>query len=273
MNFCLRKLNAKLITVLCVTAITATALFVDSPFTRPSAAQTEAPVGGRTINVVSTQGQAGSQVTVSIEMDSQGDEVAASFTLNFDPTVLSNPVVALGSGAPAAANLAINPNQAGTGRVGLLIDATSPFAVSPPNRQIVTVTFTILSNAPLGASPITFVTSPTPMSVSNASGALLPTVYQVGTVTVTAPSVQFVTVGGRVTTPSGQNLRNATVNMIDGNGERRVATTSSFGLYSFTNVATGQSYTFTVTSKRYRFAPQVVNLTAAINNLDFVGLE
>lgn len=259
--------------VLCATALVVTTFFLGTNVTRKTLAQTEEPTGGRTVSVISTEGEAGSQVTVSIEMDSQGDEVALSFTLLFDPTVLSNPVVALGSGAPAGANLAVNATQAGAGRVGLLVDSANPFIVSPPNRQVVTVTFTILSDAPLGASAITFVSMPTPLSVSSALGALLPTVYQAGTVTVTAPAVQFVTVGGRVTTPSGQNLRNTTVNMIDSNGVRRVATTSSFGLYSFTNVATGQSYTFTVTSKRYRFTPQVVNVSAAISNLDFVGLE
>lgn len=273
MNFCFRTLTKKAFVLFCAAAVVASTFLFDSRFPSIAVAQTEAPMGGRTMTIISTQAEQGAQVTVSIEMDSQGDEVAASFTLLFDPTVLSNPVVAHGSGAPAGANLAVNASQAGAGRVGLLIDAASPFTVSPPNRQVVSVTFTVLANAPLGASPITFVTTPTPISVSSAMGALLPTVYQVGTVTVTAPAVQFVTVGGRVTTPSGQNLRNTTVNMIDSNGVRRVATTSSFGLYSFNNVATGQSYTYTVSSKRYRFTPQVVSVTAAISNLDFVGLE
>lgn len=274
MNFCLKTVTRRSLVVLCAAAaLFTTSLFLGTDLTRKAIAQTEEPTGGRTLSVISTQGEAGSQVTVSIELDSQGDEVALSFTLLFDPAVLTNPVVALGSGAPAGANVAVNPNQAGVGRVGVLVDAANPFVVSPPNRQVVTVTFNILSEAPLGASAITFVSMPTPLSVSSAMGALLPTVYQAGTVTVTAPAVQFVTVGGRVTTPSGQNLRNTTVNMIDSNGVRRVATTSSFGLYSFTNVATGQSYTYTVTSKRYRFSPQIVNVNAAISNLDFVGLE
>ena len=53
-------------------------------------------LGGRMIMLVSTSAQAGSQTAVSVVIDSQGDEVASSFTLNFDPAVLSNPVVALG---------------------------------------------------------------------------------------------------------------------------------------------------------------------------------
>lgn len=231
------------------------------------------PFGGRTMTIVSTFAQAGTQATVPIELDSQGDEVATSFSLGFDPAVLTNPVVTLGTGAPAGANLAVNANDAANGRLGILIDSTSPFTVSPPNRQVVTVKFNVAANAPSGATAITFITSPTPISISSAIGALLPATYQIGTVTVTPPAVQFVTIGGKVTSPAGQNLRNLTVNLIDSNNVRRTATTSSFGIYSFTNVATNQTYTLTVSSKRYRFSPRVEAISGAVSNLDFVGLE
>ncbi len=82
-----------------------------------------------------------------------------------------------------------------------------------------------------------------------------------------------VTVSGRVTTPGGQNLRNALVSMIDSAGVRRTATTSSFGLYSFDGVRTGETYTMTVGSKRYRFTPKVLQVDTNLTNVDFVGLE
>ncbi|MBK6589019.1 MAG: right-handed parallel beta-helix repeat-containing protein [Acidobacteria bacterium] len=90
---------------------------------------------------------------------------------------------------------------------------------------------------------------------------------------VNGPGASPVTVGGRVTTPTGLGLRNATVSMIDPLGVRRTATTSSFGLYSFTNVAAGVSYTITVSSKRYRFSPRVMVISDNLSNIDFVGLE
>lgn len=88
-----------------------------------------------------------------------------------------------------------------------------------------------------------------------------------------APAVTPVTISGRVTTSSGLGLRNAIVNLIDGQGIRRIATTSSFGIYTFENVLTGQSYTMTVTSKRFRFSPQFVAVQGSLANVDFVGLE
>jgi glucose/arabinose dehydrogenase len=82
-----------------------------------------------------------------------------------------------------------------------------------------------------------------------------------------------VSISGRVSTPSGQGLRNATVNLTDALGVRRTATTSSFGIYQFDNVATGQTYTMSVSSKRFRFAPRIENISNQVSNLDFVGLE
>lgn len=82
-----------------------------------------------------------------------------------------------------------------------------------------------------------------------------------------------VSVSGRVTTPSGLGLRNAVVNLIDVQGERRTATTSSFGIYQFDNVPTGQTYTISVASKRYRFAVKVQEILNQLVDEDFVGLE
>lgn len=87
------------------------------------------------------------------------------------------------------------------------------------------------------------------------------------------PSAQPVSISGRVTTPSGQGLRNAAVILTDPNGIRRTATTSSFGLYSFDGVATGQAYTIGVSSKRYRFSPFVGTVTTSLTDVNFVGLE
>ncbi len=89
----------------------------------------------------------------------------------------------------------------------------------------------------------------------------------------TAAPSSNISVSGRVTTPTGIGLRNAIVTLIDGSGVRRIATTSSFGLYTFDLVATGQNYTLTVASKRYRFAPIFVNVQGSLSNVNFTGLE
>ncbi|MFT3746453.1 MAG: cytochrome c peroxidase [Pyrinomonadaceae bacterium] len=81
------------------------------------------------------------------------------------------------------------------------------------------------------------------------------------------------TISGRVTTPSGIGLRNATVVLTDVLGAKRTATTSSFGVYQFNDVPLGNTYTMGVVSKRYRFAARIFDISGNVANFDFVGLE
>jgi uncharacterized delta-60 repeat protein len=80
------------------------------------------------------------------------------------------------------------------------------------------------------------------------------------------------TVSGRVTTPDGLGLRNASVTLTDSVGRVRTATTSSFGYYTLTNVELG-AYTVSVSSRRYRFASRSLQLGSNLVDVDFVGLQ
>ncbi|MEO7659385.1 MAG: carboxypeptidase regulatory-like domain-containing protein [Pyrinomonadaceae bacterium] len=80
-------------------------------------------------------------------------------------------------------------------------------------------------------------------------------------------------ISGRVTTPDGLGLRNAIVTLTDSQGVRQVATTSSFGYYTFNSVRPGETYVAGVSSKRYRFAARNLTVSDNLANIDFVGLE
>ena len=82
-----------------------------------------------------------------------------------------------------------------------------------------------------------------------------------------------VTISGRVRTPDGRGLRNATASITDSFGVSRTATTSSFGFFSFDNVVTGDTYTFRISSRLFRFTPQTVQVNDNLTLADFVGLE
>ncbi|MEQ1605588.1 MAG: cytochrome c peroxidase [Pyrinomonadaceae bacterium] len=82
-----------------------------------------------------------------------------------------------------------------------------------------------------------------------------------------------ITISGRVLTPDGAGLRNATVTLTDSGGFARRVTTSSFGVYTFDNIPAGASYIASVASKRYRFAPQSITPTSNISSLDLIGLQ
>ena len=83
----------------------------------------------------------------------------------------------------------------------------------------------------------------------------------------------IVQVSGRVVTSDGRGLRNATVSITDSRGVRRVATTSSFGFFSFDNVSIGDTCTIRISSRLYRYSPQTVQVNGNLTLPDFVGLE
>ncbi len=210
----------------------------------------------------------GREVTMPIQIDSLGNESSTRFSLNFSPGVLTNPRVALGAGTPEGSNLATNTNNVAQGQLGILVDSTNTYLAG--TRTILTITFTVPTNVNLGSYVVAFGSTPTPQSVSNLTGTLLPTTYEQGNVIIGATAAG-VDVFGRIVTPDGRGIRNAAVVVTDTNGSRRLTTTSSFGYYRFADVRSGQPYTISVQSRRYRFTPRVVQIVDTLTDFDFVG--
>lgn len=81
-------------------------------------------------------------------------------------------------------------------------------------------------------------------------------------------------ISGRVMTSDGHGIRNAKV-VITGNSliEPLVATTGSFGYYSFENLETNQTYVVTVNSRRYTFSTpsRVISLVGNVTDADFIA--
>lgn len=88
--------------------------------------------------------------------------------------------------------------------------------------------------------------------------------------TVQGPALQL---SGRVLTPTGLGIRSAVVRMTLDDGSVRTSTTSSFGVYAFSNVPIGASFVLSASAKRYRFAPKSLQLFASQSDVDFIGLE
>ena len=85
------------------------------------------------------------------------------------------------------------------------------------------------------------------------------------------PTAAGVEVGGRVlSSAEGRGLRNAMVLITDQTGKARTALTNTFGYYTFADVEAGQTYVVTVRSRRFTFAPRVLEITDNISDLDFV---
>ncbi|MBK6587198.1 MAG: hypothetical protein IPG22_02600 [Acidobacteria bacterium] len=66
-------------------------------------------VVGRIIRAVNTTTTTGQTVAVSFQLDSQGDEASASFTVNWNPAVFTYVSSAAGAGVPTGTNLGSTP--------------------------------------------------------------------------------------------------------------------------------------------------------------------
>jgi hypothetical protein len=223
----------------------------------------------RTARVVSQTATPGTPVTIPVLMTTTGVESRVAFTVQFAVGTLGIPTVACGTGA-AGCNLSVDVFS--PGKVGITIVPTAPLAAG--TVQVARITFpTFPTN--LTGTPVTFGDFPTARSVRNAENNPLPVLYWTdGQVAFTGGTLlEGGSIAGRVLTPSGQGLRNATVTLIDPNGNRWTATTGSFGNYQFENLELGRDYMVTVNSRRFRFATRTINLASNLTGVDMIGLE
>jgi hypothetical protein len=83
------------------------------------------------------------------------------------------------------------------------------------------------------------------------------------------PTAAGVTINGRVYSPFGRPVSGAVVRLTNQNGEITTASTNSLGYFRFTDIVAGQTVTISVTAKVGTYAPQVINLTDNIDELNF----
>jgi minor extracellular serine protease Vpr len=115
-----------------------------------------------------------STATVPIEINPDGDEVAISFTLEYDATRFSNPRVLLGEAVAEDSTLTVNANE--KGRIGILIDSTEPMAASVMAKQLLTVTFDVIGEGQ-SKTAMSITGSLAELGVSDALGNLLAARY------------------------------------------------------------------------------------------------
>jgi len=228
---------------------------------------TVAPTVVRVVNVVTLPGQ---QVLVSVVTDTQGTENGFGFTLNYDQTRLSNPLVQLGSGVPA--NSALIPNTTQTGKVGVVLGLPFGQGLSAGTHQLVTIRFDVSVNAPAGQTLLTFGDTPVLREVSDVGANVLPSTFQTGAVIIAAPTAATLSITGRVTLANDMPLRLVEVILQSGN-QTFTARTDAKGRYKFTNLEPLEFCIITVKKKGFEFAPPNLVFGSLINNetADFIG--
>ncbi|MEQ1923410.1 MAG: carboxypeptidase regulatory-like domain-containing protein [Pyrinomonadaceae bacterium] len=82
----------------------------------------------------------------------------------------------------------------------------------------------------------------------------------------------FVSITGRVFSPSGTGLRNTEVTLVDSQNVVRTARTSTFGAYTIENAVPG-NYTLLASSRRYQFLPRPIQVNGNMSHINFTGME
>ncbi|MET0752067.1 MAG: LamG-like jellyroll fold domain-containing protein [Pyrinomonadaceae bacterium] len=87
------------------------------------------------------------------------------------------------------------------------------------------------------------------------------------------PTAASVSVGGRVTLGKGKGIANAHLTLTGSGGDTRLAITNQLGYYRFDDVAVGETYILTISSKRYQFEQptQVLTVTDEISDVNFMA--
>jgi hypothetical protein len=138
----------------------------------------------RTIQALNASGGGGGTVIVPIQITAQGDENAIGFSLTFDQTLLSNPVVALGADA-GLATLNTNASQVASGRYGMVLSLPTEQTFPAGTRHLANVTFTTAAVGSQTVTQIGFGDQPVVREVSDTSAETLLTGFTGGSVTLT----------------------------------------------------------------------------------------
>lgn len=230
------------------------------------------------VSVLGALAAPGSNVSIDIELEGQGIEAGFGFTLEFDPNVLSGPVVSEGADVSAYPHtFAPNLSQAAAGRIGVVYNLTTFGASMTPAgpKRIVHITFSVNSGAVVGTTtPISFSDALAIREVNDSNGDPLTPNWNDGVVEISlSPTAAESSVGGQVRTTDGRGLGNTVVTLTGVDGVVRRALTNSFGYYRIDNVPTGATYALSATSKRYVFDSRVITVGDNITDADFTPRE
>ncbi|HEX8737838.1 MAG TPA: hypothetical protein VF721_21080 [Pyrinomonadaceae bacterium] len=88
-----------------------------------------------------------------------------------------------------------------------------------------------------------------------------------------APTAANVSIGGRVFAGKGRGLANAAVYLTDQQGNTRMTRTNPFGYYWFEEIEVGQTVVIAVVSKRFVFAPRVIQINEELTEVNFTAQQ
>lgn len=139
---------------------------------------------GREIKVVPNGPPTYGRVSVVVKMTPTGDEMASSFTLEYDKSKLSSPQIGFGKrgGGRVGSTLTVNTDQPGF--IGILFDSPETFLAKSEEWEFIVVTFEVVEGA-IGETAVRVTDSVATRYLSDAEGNSLRVSYIDGTIDLT----------------------------------------------------------------------------------------
>jgi hypothetical protein len=131
----------------------------------------------------------GAKAEISVELAAQGDEHRLSFSLNFDPSILTAPQASLGADA-ASATLVADATQVAQGRFGVSLTLPEGQVFAAGARRVVIVNLTVAAGAGATKTLVGFGDQPVAQAVFGLSGPALGATYAPGVVAINSRTVQ-----------------------------------------------------------------------------------
>jgi hypothetical protein len=156
-----------------------------------ASAQSFTSATSRTVRVVNATFIRGQTNSLAVLLDSQGDENALGFSLNFDPGLMVFSDAMLGSDA-AGASFNVNSSQAGIGRVGIAMALPAGSTFAAGSRFIVVLHFNVPSGAGTVSTQVSLGDQPIAREVSDPSANVLSAAYVDGTVSIQPTAVKMI---------------------------------------------------------------------------------
>jgi hypothetical protein len=133
----------------------------------------------RVVFIEETLGYSGAFVRVPVEMQSVGNEHAVSFSLLFDPLVLSNPRAL---NVPAASTLALETNGLSSGVLGVSVTLPGTTTFVPGHVGIVDVVFNTEASSGAVQTFAGFAATPVARAVKDTNGVVVPVLFVAGSI-------------------------------------------------------------------------------------------
>jgi hypothetical protein len=128
-------------------------------------------------------------VTLPISLVANGDENALGFTITFDPTLLTNTGVTLGSGA-GSASLLLNQSQLAIGHLGIALGLPAGSTFAAGTQQLVVLTFDSPAVSKPTSTALSFSASPIAEQLDDVYGNPVPATFAATTISLPTTALE-----------------------------------------------------------------------------------